>query len=166
MPSTHTTALYLYSAQRLASLVAANNILSLFNPATSGKAMTIGAFFVSCVGGVAGTTYPLRGYRITTEPTGGTAVTTAEICAFDTQRFSPAALLRTGNPAVGTLGAALFNSPSTIVKDVVGQVHEVDAPGGFNPFVLRPGEGVVMRQDVGAVGVLWNVSIIWRELRG
>ena len=166
MPSTHATQLYLFSAQRQDSLVAGKNFISLFNPVGSGKSMVVGAFFVSTVAGVAGTTYPMRGYRISTQPTGGTLQATSAICAFDTQRFSPAGEIRTNNPAVGTLGAAIFNSPSPIVKDTIGQIHQVDSPLGFNLFMLRAGEGVVMRQDVGAVGVLWNLSLIWRELRG
>jgi hypothetical protein len=166
MPSTHATALFVHSSQRQDSTVAAKNFMSLFNPAASGKIITVGAFYVSQAATVAGTTYPMRGYRISTEPTGGTAVTDSEICRFDTQRFTPAALIRTGNPTVGTLGAAIFNVPSEIVKDKITSVEQVDAPFGFNPFILYPGEGVVMRQDVGAVGILWNLSIVWRELKG
>lgn len=166
MPSTHATALYVFSLERQDSLVAGKNFLSLYNPAGSGKVMSVGGFFVSQVATVAGTTYPMRGFRISAEPTGGTLHTESEICRFDTQRYAPAAVLRSGNPSVGTLGAALFNVPSNIIKDTINLVEQVDAPAGFNPFLLYPGEGVVVRQGAGAVGVLWNLSIIWRELKG
>lgn len=166
MPSTHATALFVFSIQRQDSLVAGKNFISLFNPAASGKTMAVGSFFISQAATVAGTTYPMRGYRITTEPTGGTSHSASEICSFDTQRFTPAGLIRSNNPTVGTLGAAMFNAPSEIVKDKITPIEQVDAPTGFNPFVMYPGEGVVLRQDVGAVGILWNLSIIWRELKG
>lgn len=166
MPGTHATALYVFSLERQDSLVAGKNFLSLYNPAGSGKVMSVGGFFVSQVATVAGTTYPMRGFRISAEPTGGTLHAESEVCRFDTQRFASAAVLRSNNPSVGTLGAALFNVPSNIIKDTINLVEQVDAPAGFNPFLLYPGEGVVVRQGAGAVGVLWNLSIIWRELKG
>jgi hypothetical protein len=128
--------------------------------------MSLGGFFVSYVATVAGTTYPMRGYRISAEPTGGTLHSQSDVCRFDTQRFAPAAILRSNNPTTGALDGAIFNSPGSLVKDTVSDISQIDAPAGFNPFLLYPGEGVVMRQDVGAVGHLWNVSIVWRELKG
>lgn len=166
MADTHVTALFDFSLQRQDSLVAGKNFMSLYNPTTSGKVMSLGGFFVSYVAQVAGTTYPMRGYRISAEPTGGTLHAASEICRFDTQRFAPAAVIRSNNPSVGTLGASFFNSPGGIVKDTVSGIEQIDAPVGFNPFLLYPGEGVAFRQDVGAVGHLWNMSIIWRELKG
>lgn len=165
MPQTHATALFAFSLQRQDSLVAGKNFITLFNPSTSGKTMAVGSVFLSHVATVAGTSYPMRGYRTSVEPTGGTLHAESEICRFDSQRFAPAAVIRSGNPTV-TLGAAFFNAPSQVVKDTIGPIEQIDAPAGFNPFLLYPGEGFVARQDVGAVGVLWNLSIVWRELRG
>lgn len=165
MPNTHATALFVFSLQRQDSLAAGKNFMSLFNPATSGKVVTVGAFFVSYMATTASPAYPLRGYRTASEPTGGTLHTTDQICYFDSRRYDPAVVIRSGNPTV-TLGAPLFSSPPGIVKDTVSDVHQVDAPFGFNPFLLYPGEGVVLRQDVGAAGHLWNLSVTWRELKG
>jgi hypothetical protein len=170
MPQTHATALFDFSIDRQDSTVAAKNFLALFNPTASGKIITVGAFFVSYMTTVSSPLYPMRGYRISTLPTGGTAQSQTAICRFDTQRFAPAGLIWTGNPTVGTLGAAIFNVTPGVGqgsnKDQSSMVEQVDAPFGFNPFVLYPGEGVVMRQEAGAVGHLWNLSIIWRELSG
>lgn len=168
MPQNHATALYVFSLQRQDSTVAAKNFISLFNPAASGKIVTVGAFFVSYMATNPSPAYPMRGYRISTLPSGGTSHSESEMCRFDTQRFAPSTLVRSNNPTVGTLGAALFNVAPGITpgQQVSSHIEQVDAPFGFNPFVLYPGEGVVMRQDVGAVGHLWNLSVVWRELRG
>ena len=166
MPDFHATGSYVFSIQRSDSTVLAKNHLTMYNPATSGKAMTVSAFFVSFMATVAAPAYPLRGHRFSGTPSGGTLHTVSEICKFDTGLHDPAAELRSNNPTAPNLDGAIFNSPPGTVKDTIGPVHQVDAPQGFNPFVLRPGQGVVLRQDVGAVGLFWNISIIWRELRG
>lgn len=168
MPTTHTTALYIFSRQREDSTVLAKNFVTLWNPVGSGKVMTLGSFFVSYMATVASPLYPMRGYRITAQPTGGTLAASSEICAFDTKVFAPAAEIRYNNPTTPAVDGAFFNAPPGIQQ---GQnessiIEQIDAPTGFNPFVVRPGEGVVMKQDIGAVGHFWNISIVWRELRG
>lgn len=167
MPDTHATGLFAFSLQRQDSLVAGKNFLSLFNPATSGKLITVGAIFVSYMTTVASPLYPLRGYRTAAEPTGGTLHTVSEVCKFDTQRFDPAAVVRSNN-LTAVLGAPFFNATPGLIQgqNQSSDIQQVDAPAGFNPFLLYPGEGVVVRQDVGAVGHLWNLSIAWRELKG
>ena len=167
MPSTHATALYVFSLERQDSLVLGKNFLTLFNPVGSGKVMTVGAFFVSYMATVASPLYPMRGFRISAEPTGGTLHAESEICRFDTQRYAPAAVVRSNNPSC-TPQAALFNVSPGIQQgqNLTSMVEQVDAPLGFNPFVLYPGEGVVVRQGAGSVGHMWNVSILWRELKG
>lgn len=163
MPANHRTGLYIFSLQRQDSLVLGKNFITMLNPAGSGKIITLGGFFVSFFATVAGPAYPMRGYRATSTPTGGTLHTVTDICKFDTAIADSVAELRSNNPTV-TVDGAFFNSPAGTVKDTVGGVHEVDAPPGFNPFVVRPGEAIVLRQDVGAVGHLWNVSVLWREV--
>lgn len=163
MPASHRTGLYVFSLQRQDSLVAGKNFITLLNPAGSGKFLTLGAFFISYMATVAAPAYPMRGYRTANTPTGGTLNTVGQICKLDTQLPDSVAEIRSGDPSC-TLGPAFFNSPVGTVKDTVSGVHDVDAPVGFNPFLVRPGEAVVLRQDIGAVGHLWNVSILWREL--
>lgn len=159
----HRTGLYIFSRQREDSAVLGKNFLTLENPAGSGRIVSLGGFFVSYFATVAGPAYPMRGYRCT-GPSGGTAAAPSEICSFDSATSPPIASIRYNNPSTSTTDGAFFNSPAGTVKDTVGGVHEIDAPAGFNPFVLRPGEAVVLRQDVGAVGHLWNISVLWREV--
>lgn len=164
MPANHRTGLYLFSLQRQDSIVAGKNFLTLENPSGSGKLLALGGVFVSYMATVAAPAYPLRGYRTASSPTGGTLHDQAtEICKLDTALPDSIAVLRSGDPTT-TLGPAFFNSPVGTVKDTVSAVHEIDAPAGFNPFLLRPGQAVVLRQDVGAVGHLWNISLLWREV--
>jgi hypothetical protein len=163
MPANHRTGLYLFSLQRQDSLVLGKNFVTLYNPTGSGKFLTLGGAFISYMATVASPAYPMRGHRTTDEPTGGTLHTVSEICKFDTAIPDSVAVIRSNNPSC-TLGPAFFNSPVGTVKDTVSAVHDVDAPTGFNPFLIRPGEAVVFREDVGAVGHLWNVSLLWREV--
>jgi hypothetical protein len=65
MPTTHTTALYIFSRQREDSLVTGKNFVTFYNPAASGKVMALGGFFVSFMATVASPAYPIRGYRVT-----------------------------------------------------------------------------------------------------
>lgn len=168
MPDTHATALFDFSLERQDSTVAARNFLSLFNPVTSGKVIHLGGIFVSYMATNPSPAFALRGFRISAEPTGGTSHAESEICRFDTQRFAPALLVRSNNPTVGTLGAAFFNAAPGITNGLAqsSDIQDVDTPSGFNPFVMYPGEGVVIRQATGAVGHYWNLSVVWRELKG
>lgn len=159
----HKTGLYLFSLQRQDSLVAGKNFLTLENPSGSGKLITLGGFFVSYFATVANPAYPMRGYRCT-GPSGGTLHDPSEYCLFDTAIAPSIAVVRSNNPSVSTQDGAFFNSPSGTVKDTVGGVHSVEAPPGFNPFLIRPGEAVMLRQDIGAVGHLWNLTAVWREV--
>lgn len=163
MPLSHRTSFYLFSLQRQDSLVAGKNFVTLENPSGSGKFLQLGGAFISYMATVASPAYPMRGYRTTDTPSGGTLHTVSQICKFDTAIPDSVAVVRSNNPSC-TLGAAFFNSPVGTVKDTVGPVHEVDTPVASNPFLLRPGEAVVFREDVGAVGHLWNISVLWREV--
>lgn len=168
MADTHVTALFDFSLQRSDATAAAKNHLTLFNPVGSGKLIAMGGFFISYMATNPSPAYPMRGYRISAEPTGGTLHAESEICRFDTQRFAPAAVIRSNGVTTGTLGAAFFNAAPgiTMGQQLSSDIQDVDAPVGFNPFLLYPGEGVVMRQDFGAAGHYWNLSVVWRELKG
>ena len=166
MPATHATGLYIFSLQRQESADLGKVFLTLYNPLTSGTVMSIGGVFTSCMSVKACPPYPLRGYRIVVEPTGGTLHTTAEIAAADTKVFNPTMVVRSNAPTVSAFGAAVFNSPPATVANTVQSTQQTDLPPGFNPFLIRPGEGIALKQDIGSDGVFWNLSIVWRQLRG
>lgn len=164
MADTHATAAYGFSLERQAELGGGKNFLSFWNPGT--RPITLTAVFLSSVASVAGVTYPMRGSRISAQPTGGTLANNAtDICKFDTALRDSNVEIRYGNPTA-TAGPALFNSPSAQLPNSFTDVHQVDAPAGFNPLLIRPGQGFLLRQGDGASANLWNISIIWRELRG
>jgi len=157
------TGVYVFSADEIPSVVAANNYLTLFNPVGSGKSLYVGGAFVSCVaGGGSNITSPMRGFRITTA-TGGVLQPASATAKFVSATPDSVAEIRTGNPTV-TLGAGIFNSPPALSAGSGGTpVHQVLIPPNSGPFLLAPGEGIVFREAVGDVDLRWNLSISWAE---
>lgn len=159
------TGVYVFSAANLAGVVAANTFLSLFNPIGSGKTVSFSAAFVSTVStAAAGTTAPMRGYRIAAAPTGGTVQGAATIAKFNSANANSVAEVRLGNPTV-VLGAALWNTPPAVTAGVGGGqfVHSVDTPEGSPPFVLAPGEGIAVHCAGGDADQIWNLTVVWAE---
>lgn len=165
MADTHATAAYGFSLERQAEAPGGKNFLSIWNP-SGVRPVTISALFASSVSTIPGVTYTLRGFRISAQPSGGTLVDNAvDVCKFDTALKDTTLEIRYGNPTA-TPGAALFNSPPAQAANLATEVHQIDTPAGFNPFLLRPGQGFLLRQADGVANNLWNISIVWRELRG
>lgn len=157
------TGVYVFSADEIPGVVAANNYLSIFNPVGSGKTVIFaGAFISSSTAGSSVTTSPMRGFRATLI-SGGVLQAANASAKFISSNPAQTAEIRTGNPAA-TLDGALFNSPPPISATQGGTpVHAVPVPGGTGPFTLAEGEGIVMRQAVGDVDIRWNLSIVWAE---
>lgn len=157
------TGVYLFSADEIPGVAAANNYLSLFNPVGSGKNLYAGGVFVSCVAAGGSTvTAPMRGFRITTA-TGGTLQAASTIAKFITANPDPVAEVRLGNPTT-TLGASLFNSPPPLsAGNGTTPVHQILIPPNSGPLLIAPGEGIALRQSTGDVDLRWNLSISWAE---
>lgn len=157
------TGVYVFSADEIPGLAAATNYLSIFNPIGSGKNVIFaGAFISATTAGTTTTTSPMRGYRATLI-SGGVLQADSASAKFISAMADPVAEIRTGNPAA-TLDGALFNSPPPLSATQGGTaVHAVPVPGGTGPFLLVPGEGIVMRQAVGDTEIRWNLSIVWAE---
>lgn len=157
------TGVYVYSADEIPGVAAATNYLSLFNPVGSGKNLFLGGVFISAVtAGGSTVTAPMRGFRITTA-TGGTLQSASTVGKFITANPDPIAEVRTGAPTV-TLGAGLFNSPPPLsAGNGSTPVHQVPIPPNSGPFVLAPGEGIVLRETTGDTDLRWNLSIAWAE---
>jgi hypothetical protein len=161
-------AAYSYAMIDVPGVIAANNFLSIFNPANSGKVhipLEIGMTSYS----IAMVQVPnsLAAYR-TTAASGGSLVAAANILKFQTTMVDAASQVRIGNPTVTTLSSTplVFKSPV-----VAG------AGGGNNGTVtvealvrnrlgvaLLPGEGIVFATAVGLVNELWNIGYAWGEL--
>ncbi len=157
------TGVYVFSADEIPGVAAANNYLSVFNPIGSGKNLYLGGVFISAVtAGGTTVTAPMRGFRITTAAGGGLQAVSAT-AKFITAYPDSVAEVRTGNPTV-TLGASLFNSPPPLSAGVGSTpVHQVPIPPNSAPFSLAPGEGIVLREATGDTDLRWNLSIAWAE---
>lgn len=157
------TGVYVFSADEIAGVVAANNYLSIFNPVGSGKnVIFVGAFISSSSAGGSTVTAPMRGFRATLV-SGGTLQATSASAKFVTTMPNPVAEIRLNNPTA-TLDGAIFNSPPPITATQGGTpVHAVPVPGGTGPFLLAPGEGIVMRQALSDTDLRWNLSVVWAE---
>lgn len=158
------TGVYVFSADEIPGVLAANNYLSIFNPIGSGKNVVFaGAFISATTAGTTTTTSPMRGYRATLI-SGGVLQAISASAKFISANPNQVAEIRTGNPAA-TLDGALFNSPPPLSATQGGTaVHAVPVPGGTGPFLLVPGEGIVMRQAIGDVDIRWNLSVVWAEI--
>lgn len=160
--TTKPTIAYDYSLAESPATTTAKNHVSLFNPVGSGKLVVVGGFFISfTMTEVATNTAPMRGFR-TTAASGGTLVSASAVCKFSTLHADPVAEIRIDNPTV-TLGSAIFSSPPGVDKRS-STAHQVDVPPGAGRFILRPGEGVVLRQGVSVAGLFWNLSMVWAEI--
>lgn len=159
------TGVYVFSIPSLAGVVAANTFLTVFNPVGSGKTVSFSAAFISTVSTAAtSTTAPMRGYRISAAPTGGTVQATNTIAKFNNASANSVVEVRTNNPTV-TLGPALWNTPPAVTAGVGGGqfVHDVDTPAGSPPFVLAQGEGIAINCNAGDVDQVWNITVVWTE---
>lgn len=150
-----------------AGVVAANNFISLFNPAGSGKFFVVGGFFFSSYGiGTTTAVEPMRGFRCSTA-TGGTQLSVSnqtDISKYDTRFRDSTAEVRIANPAC-TLAAPVFSSPPPLGTGGIGTqfVHSVEPPPAAGGFFLLPGEGIVARTAAGDVDQLWNMTVVWGE---
>lgn len=154
---------YVFSIGNVAGVAAANNYISLFNPAASGRVIAFGGAFISSVaGGGTSITNAMQGFRITAA-SAGTLQASSAVAKFSTSSPNPSAEVRIGNPTV-TLGAQVFNSPP-VISSTVGStaVHQVAVPPAAGPFILTENEGVVLRTAAGDVDQVWNLSIVWVE---
>lgn len=151
---------YVFSTGNLPGVVAGNNWLTLVNPVGSGRSVFVGGVFISAESNAASaSTSSMRGVRVTAV-SGGTLWTASDIAKFVTADPDPFAEVRTNNPSA-TLGAQLFNSPPpTSAAASSKDVHQIPIP---SPFLLAPGEGIVLRTNSGDTAQRWNISVVWTE---
>lgn len=153
---------YVYSLPVSPGALTAKNHISLFNPVGSGKVLVLGEFLLAwTLTNPSTAILPMRGFR-TTAASGGTLVPSADVCKFNNTHPDPVGVIRIDDPAC-TLGAAIFNSPPGLVNRS-SETHHVEIPhlvGGR--FIVKPGEGVVLRQGASVTELFWNLSVVWTE---
>lgn len=155
---------YFWAIHDTAGTVAARNFLSLFNPAGSGKALTVVGVTVAdySVNSVTGAT-SMEVWR-TTAASGGTQITAPNINRFVTTMVDPAAEVRITNPTVTLTGTdALVAFAPSLGTGAQSPNSVMPVPGAA--FVILPGQGVVFVQNAGDVDERWNIQIVWAESR-
>ena len=161
---------YVFSIGDVPGVAAANNFVSLFNPVGSGKNISVGAAYVSSYCNAASNpTVPVNGFRITAASGGTLQTNSTAVAQFQTAMPTSIAEIRIGNPTV-TAGAQIFNAPPAISNSGANSGTSTSqiiaaAPSVYPPFVLVPGEGIVLRQTAaGVTTTMWNFSLVWAEL--
>lgn len=164
-PNPQVDGTYIFSIADVLGSVAAQTFMTLFNPIGSGKALIVGAAFVSTAA-AAGTpvTTPMRIHRISAAPTGGVLAGVSSIFKFNTSNPNAVAELRSGNPSV-VLGAPASNTPPPVTTGAGGGqfVHEIDPPPGTS-VILQEGEGLALHTSLGDAAQRWNISLAWAEV--
>lgn len=151
---------YLHSIAGVQGIVAAQTFMSVFNPVGSGRNLALSTAAISYSNTNPSTEpSPVRGWRISAA-SGGTLIPAADVARFNTLSSNPVAQVRITNPTV-TLGTALFNSPAPIDNRSSG-VHTVEVPPP-GTFLMRPGEGIALRKNVGITSAFWNITMVWAE---
>lgn len=152
---------YLHSIANVVGTVAEQTFMSVMNPASSGRFMTLGTVAISSANTSPTTeTTPLRGWRIGAA-SGGSLVAASSVAKFSSLYPNSTAEVRVGNPTI-TKVDALFNSPP-LVDNRSSVVHTVEIPPGAT-FLLRPGEGIALNITADVVSRSWNLTIVWVEL--
>jgi len=143
-------------------VVAANNFISLFNPAASGKNYVfleahIGTYAVSNTTNASS----MAMYRVSAA-SGGTLATA--IARYDTSKIVSTAEIRTGNPTVTrTTGVPAMPITPAVATGAGGNASTtLQVTPGTN-YLLRPGEGRVFGTASGDTNQRWNIDLIWAE---
>lgn len=158
---------YIFSLAEVVSTVAPNNMIATWNPIDSGTVFVPSSLTINHKSASAGDVDPVRGYRISQQPTGGTLLYDPEnptdtVCRLDTAFAPSAAYIYTNNPTVGTLGAPFFNAADEIDRNT-GNDHIIFGDVRNASLKVRPGEGLVFRQNTGKTGSVWNFTFTWGD---
>lgn len=162
--SSSVTGVYAFTVLDAPGVVAANNFVSLFNPIGSGKNLVLfGGSISSYIAGGGSTTKNSMQVQRVTAASAGTLQATSAIAKFVSTYANPVAEVRTGNPTV-TLGANFIAAPPPINPNTNNYVYEIEPPPGVGPFLIVPGEGIVVRTAVGDTDQNWDINIVWGEV--
>lgn len=165
-PSTATMgSVYTTLIRNTLGVVAANNFLSVFNPAGSGKVLTFAQFVCfPYATAAAATTDNMEVWR-TTAASAGSLLAAANIGKFATSQANSIAEVRTGNPTTTLLGTVpiLAIPPAVTAAGAGVSATTTIIPPTGALFVCQPGEGVVARTPAGDVDQTWTLGFAWSE---
>lgn len=155
---------YQYAIADAPGVAAANNFLSVFNPAGSVKTIAwLAAFFSSYSTGSSSTPNSMIIYR-TTAATGGTLVAAGNVGKFVTSQPNSVAQVRIGNPTVTLLNSQVVFSCSPPLGSGVSATAPASAsPPGGAIAVSLPGEGLVFSTAAGNTNQMWGLEFDWAE---
>jgi len=156
--------LYTTLVSEVAGTVAAQNLLSVFNPSGSGKTMVFYQFVAYPYAGAAATaTNSVNVFR-TTAASGGSLRAAADINKFITTQPNSIAEVRTGNPTTTNGNVPIISIPPALTSagSGISGTNTLVPPTGA-AFVCLPGEGVVVRVAAGDVDQLFDLGFTWSE---
>lgn len=154
--------IYLAEIHDAPGVVAANNFLSVFNPAASGVTVVgLGAVVGAYANAATTSTNSMVVSRITAA-SAGTLIAAASIPRYDTTLSNPTTEVRTGNPTVTTSGLPLigFTPPIAAGAGVSGIASPAITGASF---VMHPGQGLLFATAAGDVNQRWNIQFTWAE---
>lgn len=145
-----------------AGVAAANNFLSLFNPAASGKTLVPLGFVIDCHDtGVTNIGSSMTIFR-TSAASAGTQFAANTITRFVPGDPDPVGEVRTANPTVTTTGRVLIGIPPAINAAGGGTNATFVTPAGAFPLIPA-GTGIVFGTATGDTDQLWNLQLTWME---
>jgi len=154
---------YTYSVNEVPGVVAANNFLSLLNPAGNPYVFVVTTAFVIPYA-TAGTTSTvgMSTDRITAA-SGGTPVSKPTIPKLNTAHPDSTADVRFGNPAATKTGYTFGHIPPAITGAGAGMGASAIIPSPGGGLLLYPGQGVVFSTTSGETNQVWNLGWVWME---
>lgn len=152
--------IYVHAAADIPGVATANNYISGFNPAGSGKIVVGLQANVSSYAYTSPTSGgSMLGQRISAA-SGGSLVATSNIGRNVTSDPDPVLQVRTGNPTVTTVRLPItLTPPSAGSKEGSTSI----APAANSNFVFMPGEGFVFYANTSSTSLFWGLQVVWAE---
>lgn len=163
----YTPPFYFHSMVDTPGVALANNFMSIFNPASSGRSLI---FFQAEIRtytvGITIAADSMSVFRITAA-SGGTLLAASKINRFLTTSPDSVAQVRMDNPAITidpTFDQVLNGFPPAIAPSAadLGSPTGTSTPPGSG-FVCLPGQGIAFRTASGDVDQRWGLTTIWAE---
>ena len=143
-------------------VAAANNHMSLFNPAASGKTLVPLGFVLDSHSIAATTATGSMTIFRTSAASAGTLFAANTVTRFDPSAADPVGELRTGNPTVTTTGRVLIGIAPAIFAGGGGSNPAFITPTGGFPLIPA-GTGIVFGTASGDTDQRWNLQLTWME---